>query len=265
MSAFQDLRVGMSLHEDSHEEKTTHFGYRTVATDDKAKLVAEVFHSVAPNYDLMNDLMSFGLHRFWKRFTLAQANLHAGQCVLDVASGTGDLAKSLVEAVGKLGQVIMTDINDAMLAVGRTRMVDAGLVGNLSYVLADAEKLPFQDNYFDCITIAFGLRNVTHKEAALHSMYRILKPGGKLLILEFSHAETKLLQKFYDLYSFHVIPKIGEWVAKDRASYQYLVESIRQHPAQETLKNMLQEAHFEDVDYFNLTGGIVALHKGYKY
>ena len=243
----------------------THFGYRKVDSTQKSSLVAQVFHSVAPNYDLMNDLMSFGMHRLWKRQTLAEAGIKPGQFVLDVASGTGDLAKAFTKLVGARGRVVMSDINEAMLAAGRERMVNAGIVGNIDYVLADAEKLPFPDNHFDCITIAFGLRNVTNKDAALRSMYRILKPGGKLLILEFSHPTSSVLKKFYDFYSFQCIPRMGELVAKDRDSYQYLVESIRMHPDQATLKDMLEQAGFEDSYFTNLTGGIVALHKGYKY
>lgn len=246
-------------------KNTTHFGYRDVPLNEKANLVADVFRSVAPKYDLMNDLMSFGLHRLWKRFTIAQADLRPGNTVLDVASGTGDLAIALAKAVGKQGKVIMTDINEAMLQVGRERVEDAGIVGNIECIQADAEKLPFESNYFDCVTIAFGLRNVTNKANAIRSMYRTLKPGGKLLILEFSHAQTPLISKLYDLYSFNVIPKMGELFANDRESYQYLIESIRMHPDQETLKSMMIEAGFEDVEYFNLNGGIVALHKGYKY
>ncbi len=247
------------------DKKTTHFGYQEVPLEQKASLVENVFSSVAPKYDLMNDLMSFGLHRIWKKFTIHEAALRPGQRVLDVASGTGDLAKIFAKQVGQNGQVIMTDINEAMLAVGRDRLADAGIVGNVEYVQADAENLPFTDNYFDCITIAFGLRNVTDKQQAMRSMYRVLKPGGKLLILEFSHPQVPLLNTLYDLYSFNVIPKLGELVSRDKESYQYLVESIRMHPNQETLKSMLQEAQFEDVTYFNLTGGIVALHKGHKY
>lgn len=247
------------------DKKTTHFGYRQVPEEDKSSLVAEVFRSVAPKYDLMNDLMSFGMHRLWKRFTINEAAVKPGQFILDVASGTGDLAKAFAKQVGPEGKVVMTDINEAMLEVGRDRLVDAGILGNLECVQADAENLPFADNYFDCITIAFGLRNVTNKDNALKSMYRVLKPGGKLLILEFSKAQTPVLDKLYDLYSFHVIPKMGEIVTNDRESYQYLVESIRMHPDQETLKGMLQAAGFEDVSYSNLTGGVVALHKGYKY
>lgn len=246
-------------------EKTTHFGYRTVAAEEKSHLVAGVFHSVAPNYDLMNDVMSFGLHRLWKQFTIREAALRPGQTVLDVASGTGDLARTFAKQVGSTGKVIMTDINDAMLQVGRNRLTDAGILGNIECVQADAECLPFPDNYFDCVTIAFGLRNVTDKPAALRSMYRVLKPGGKLLILEFSHATSPMLGKLYDFYSFNIIPKMGEFVANDRASYQYLVESIRMHPDQETLKTMMLEAGFDEAEYFNLTGGVVALHKGKKF
>jgi demethylmenaquinone methyltransferase/2-methoxy-6-polyprenyl-1,4-benzoquinol methylase len=246
-------------------DETTHFGYREVPTANKAQMVAEVFRSVAPKYDLMNDLMSFGLHRWWKRFTIQQASLRPGQHVLDVASGTGDLAKAYASIVGSTGRVVMTDINEAMLMVGRDRLTDAGIVGNIECVQADAENLPFANNEFDCISIAFGLRNVTNKENALRSMYRVLKPGGKLLVLEFSRAETPLLAKCYDFYSFNVIPKIGALVANDKDSYQYLVESIRMHPDQNTLKSMLEQAGFEDVQYFNLCGGIVALHKGMKY
>lgn len=247
------------------KKKTTHFGYREVPASEKSNLVADVFRSVAPKYDLMNDLMSFGLHRVWKRFAIEQAALRPGDVVLDVASGTGDLAKAFATRVGKQGKVVLSDINEAMLQVGRDRLADAGIVANVECVQADAEDLPFADHYFDCVTIAFGLRNVTNKEAALRSMFRVLKPGGKLLILEFSHPEISIIQKCYDLYSFHLIPKIGELVTKDKESYQYLVESIRMHPNQEALKAMMLESGFEDVDYFNLSGGIVALHKGYKY
>ena len=247
------------------DRKETHFGFSKVDSTEKSSLVAQVFRSVAPNYDLMNDLMSFGLHRLWKRQTLAEANVKSGQFVLDVASGTGDLAKAFAKLVGSRGRVIMSDINDAMLSTGRERMINAGMVGNIDYVLADAEKLPFADNQFDCITIAFGLRNVTDKDAALRSMYRILKPGGKLLVLEFSHPTSSVLKKFYDFYSFQCIPRMGDLIAKDRDSYQYLVESIRMHPDQDTLKGMLNQAGFSDSYFTNLSGGIVALHKGYKY
>lgn len=247
------------------EKITTHFGFRNVDSEEKSSLVAEVFQSVAPKYDLMNDLMSLGMHRLWKRFTIQQAAIKPGQRILDVASGTGDLARAFTKLVGPNGQVIMTDINEAMLNTGRDRLMDEGILDNIKCVQADAECLPFSDNDFDRVTIAFGLRNVTDKAAALKSMYRVLKPGGKLLVLEFSKPQTPLLSKFYDFYSFNVIPKIGGVVANDRASYQYLVESIRMHPDQETLKAMMVEAGFEDVDYFNLSGGIVALHQGMKY
>lgn len=247
------------------KEKSTHFGYRKVNTSDKADLVAEVFRKVAPKYDLMNDLMSMGLHRLWKRFVIEQAALRPGNQVLDVASGTGDLARSFAKIVGHTGKVVMTDINDAMLQVGRERLEDAGVIGNIEYIQADAENLPFTSHHFDCITIAFGLRNVTNKPAALKSMCRVLKPGGKLLILEFSHPQTPLISKLYDLYSFNIIPGMGALVTNDRESYQYLVESIRVHPDQETLKSMMEQAGFEDVGYDNLCDGIVAVHKGYKY
>lgn len=245
--------------------KTTHFGFEQVAEHEKADRVREVFRSVAPKYDLMNDLMSFGLHRLWKRFTIEQAQVRSGQIVLDVASGTGDLAKAFAPLVGPSGKVIMTDINEAMLSVGRDRLIDQGIIGNVEWVQADAENLPFAENYADCITIAFGLRNVTNKDKALRSMYRVLKPGGKLLILEFSKPTSSLIRQFYDAYSFNIIPKVGEWITQDKDSYQYLVESIRMHPDQETLKKMLMDAQFEDVDYFNLSNGIVALHKAWKY
>lgn len=246
-------------------QKTTHFGYSEVPFEEKVNRVAHVFRSVAPQYDLMNDVMSFGLHRLWKQLTIAETGVREGQIVLDVASGTGDLAKALAKKVGKKGKVILTDINEAMLEVGRDRLTDAGIIGNVEYVLANAENLPFDSHHFDCVTIAFGLRNVTNKEAALASMYRVLKPGGKLLILEFSHPTTPILNKLYDFYSFNVIPKMGEIIANDKQSYQYLVESIRMHPNQEALKNLMLNAGFEDVEYINLNGGIVALHKGFKY
>jgi demethylmenaquinone methyltransferase/2-methoxy-6-polyprenyl-1,4-benzoquinol methylase len=249
----------------SDKKSTTHFGFKEVPISEKARRVADVFHSVANKYDLMNDLMSLGMHRLWKRFTLQQAAVRKGQVILDLAGGTGDLAKEFAKSVGESGLVVLSDINDKMLARGRERLTDQGLVGNVVYVQADAEKLPFPDNYFDCITIAFGLRNVTDKSAALRSMYRVLKPGGKCLILEFSKPSMPLLDKIYDKYSFNIIPKLGEWICNDKESYQYLVESIRMHPDQETLKKMMLEANFEEAQYHNLTGGIVALHKGYKY
>jgi len=249
----------------SSPKETTHFGYQEIPLQEKAGRVAQVFHSVANRYDLMNDLMSAGLHRLWKRLTIAQCQARPGQTLLDVASGTGDLAAALAKKIGKTGQVILTDINESMLARGRERMLNQGLVGNISYVLANAEDLPFPSQTFDRVTIAFGLRNVTQQEKALESMHRVLKPGGKLLILEFSHLTLPWLQKWYDLYSFHIIPKLGEWVTQDRESYDYLVESIRMHPKQERLKGMMEAVGLEDVTYHNFTGGVVALHQGYKY
>lgn len=247
-----------------HSE-TTHFGFTEVPVQEKAKRVADVFHSVASKYDLMNDLMSFGLHRIWKRFTLAESGVRTGHHVLDIAGGTGDLAREFAKKVGKEGFVVLADINEKMLQHGRERLMDHGVTGNVGFVQADAECLPFPENYFDCITIAFGLRNVTDKMKALKSMYRVLKPGGKLLVLEFSKPVLPLLSSIYDSYSFKVIPKLGEWICNDAASYQYLVESIRMHPDQQTLKNMMQECEFENVEFHNLTGGVVALHKGFKY
>lgn len=249
----------------SDNKTTTHFGFKQVPVQEKSHYVAEVFHSVATKYDLMNDVMSFGLHRLWKRFTIAESQVRSGQKILDIAGGTGDLTKQFAKKVGKNGLVVLADINDKMLMQGRERLTDQGIVGNIEFVQADAENLPFQDNFFDCITIAFGLRNVTNKEAALRSMYRVVKPGGKLLVLEFSKPSLPFLNKIYDEYSFKIIPTLGEWICNDRESYQYLVESIRMHPDQETLKSMMQDCGFEDVEYFNLTGGVVALHKGFKY
>ncbi len=249
----------------TQDKTTTDFGYREVPRHEKADHVAEVFRSVASKYDLMNDLMSFGLHRLWKRFTLAQSSVRPGQVILDIAGGTGDLAKAFAIKVGKQGRVVLADINESMLQQGRERLLDQGVVSNVTFVQADAEQLPFPDNHFDCITIAFGLRNVTDKMAALRSMYRVLKPGGKLLVLEFSKPALPGLAALYDAYSFNVIPVLGEWICQDRDSYQYLVESIRMHPGQDELKRMMQACEFDDVTYYNLTGGIVALHKGFKY
>ncbi|RUO19046.1 bifunctional demethylmenaquinone methyltransferase/2-methoxy-6-polyprenyl-1,4-benzoquinol methylase UbiE [Aliidiomarina iranensis] len=248
-----------------NQDDNTHFGFKTVAKGEKANMVAGVFHSVAGKYDLMNDVMSFGIHRLWKRYTIDCSGARRGQKVLDLAGGTGDLAAKFSRMVGPEGEVVLADINDSMLRVGRDKLRDMGIVGNVSYVQADAEKLPFEDNTFDLITIAFGLRNVTDKDAALRSMLRVLKPGGRLLVLEFSKPEVEMLSKAYDMYSFHVMPKMGEFIAKDKDSYQYLAESIRMHPDQETLKGMMEEAGFEQVEYHNLTGGIVALHRGYKF
>ncbi|MFM1891091.1 MAG: hypothetical protein RLZ44_168 [Pseudomonadota bacterium] len=248
----------------AEQDKTTHFGYQQVAAEEKAGLVRGVFDSVASRYDLMNDLMSLGVHRLWKRFAVELAGVQRGQRVLDLASGTGDLVDRFAGLVGPEGLVVMTDINAAMLSRGRDRMLDHGHVGNLSYAQVDAEALPFPDNSFDCITIAFGLRNVTHKERALGAMYRALKPGGRALVLEFSKPTSKPLAKLYDLYSFNLLPAMGRLVAGDADSYRYLAESIRMHPDQQTLKQMLETAGFERCDVHNLTGGIVAVHRGFK-
>ena len=243
----------------------THFGYQTVATADKARRVRGVFDSVAGNYDLMNDLMSGGLHRLWKRFTLARTGLRPGQSALDVAGGTGDLSAGMARQVGPSGRVILSDINAAMLAEGRDRLLDKGIAGNLGVVQANAERLPFRDRSFHCVTIGFGLRNVTDKPAAVAEMTRVLKPGGRLLVLEFSQPALEFLRPIYEIYSFQVLPRLGELVAGDRESYQYLAESIRMHPNQYAMLQMLEEAGLEDCRYHNLSGGIVALHKGYRY
>jgi len=248
---------------DGMSRETTHFGYETVPVGDKAQRVKGVFDSVAGSYDLMNDLMSGGLHRLWKRFTIAQAAVRRGQSVLDLAGGTGDLAGKFASQVGSSGHVVLADINASMLRQGRSRLIDAGVAGNLSIAQVNAECLPFAPSSFDCITIAFGLRNVTDKEAALASMLRVLKPGGKLLILEFSKP-AEALKPVYDLYSFRILPLLGKLVADDEASYQYLAESIRMHPGQEELLGMMRDAGFERCRYHNLAGGIVALHVGYK-
>ena len=244
---------------------TTHFGYKTVAAHEKEQMVAGVFHSVAAKYDLMNDLMSFGIHRLWKRFAIDCAGLRPAQKVLDLAGGTGDLTARFSRIVGERGEVVLADINDSMLKVGRDKLRNLGLVDNIRYVQANAEALPFPDNHFDLITIGFGLRNVTDKEKALASMFRVLKPGGRLLVLEFSKPTSELMAKLYDLYSFHILPKMGKLVARASDSYQYLAESIRMHPDQDTLKGMMETVGFESVDYFNLTQGVVALHRGYKF
>ena len=240
---------------------STHFGYKTVAEDDKVHEVAKVFHSVASKYDVMNDLMSGGLHRLWKTFTIANAAVRPGFKVLDIAGGTGDLALAFAKKVGASGQVVHTDINEAMLSTGRDRLLNTGLV--TPTLLCDAEKLPFPDNYFDRVSVAFGLRNMTHKDQALAEMRRVLKPGGKLLVLEFSKVAAPL-QKPYDVYSFSVLPWLGQKIAGDAESYRYLAESIRMHPDQETLKTMMQDAGLERVEYFNLTAGVAALHTGIK-
>ena len=242
-------------------EQNTHFGFKTVAETEKAKKVAEVFHSVANKYDLMNDVMSAGLHRGWKRFAVSVSGVNPGDKVLDIAGGSGDLSKLFAKKVGATGQVILTDINASMLGVGRDRMLDAGL--NVPAMQCDAEKLPFPDQYFDCVIVAFGLRNMTHKDKALAEMQRVLKVGGRLLVLEFSKV-WQPLSKAYDVYSFKLLPIMGKILAKDADSYQYLAESIRMHPDQETLKQMMVDAGLSKVDYYNLAAGVVALHKGYK-
>ena len=246
------------------EKGTTHFGYEEVAVEEKAGRVRQVFDSVATKYDLMNDLMSFGIHRLWKRFAVELAAIRPGQRVLDLASGTGDLAARFAELVEADGVVVMTDINAAMLDQGRSQMVDRGLLGNILYTQVNAEHIPFPDSWFNCATIGFGLRNVTDKQQALSEMFRVLKPGGRALILEFSKPRGELLQSAYDLYSFKVLPMLGELVTNDASSYQYLAESIRMHPDQETLKGMMEGAGFERCDFHNLTGGVVAVHRGFK-
>jgi demethylmenaquinone methyltransferase/2-methoxy-6-polyprenyl-1,4-benzoquinol methylase len=244
--------------------ETTHFGFKTVPTGEKQAKVAEVFHSVAAKYDLMNDLMSMGIHRLWKRFAITLSGVRRGQHVLDIAGGTGDLAKVFSREVGATGRVVLSDINESVLNVGRDRLLDAGC-SNVDFVLANAETLaPFADESFDLLTISFGLRNVTDKDAALRSMYRVLKPGGRLLVLEFSKPVFEPLSKIYDLYSFSALPFLGKLITNDAESYRYLAESIRMHPDQRTLKQMMETAGFQSCDYHNLTGGIVALHRGFK-
>ncbi|WP_432722322.1 bifunctional demethylmenaquinone methyltransferase/2-methoxy-6-polyprenyl-1,4-benzoquinol methylase UbiE [Jeongeupia wiesaeckerbachi] len=243
-------------------EQQTHFGYKTVNESDKAQKVAEVFHSVAQKYDVMNDLMSAGLHRAWKFFTIETSGARRGNKVLDIAGGTGDLSKAFAKKVGKEGQVWLTDINSSMLGVGRDRLLDAGFA--VPTAQCDAEKLPFPDNYFDIVSVAFGLRNMTHKDKALAEMHRVLKPGGRLLVLEFSKVWAPV-KPVYDLYSFKLLPLMGKLITNDAESYQYLAESIRMHPDQETLKTLMQDVGFGRVEYHNMSAGIVALHKGYKF
>jgi demethylmenaquinone methyltransferase / 2-methoxy-6-polyprenyl-1,4-benzoquinol methylase len=243
------------------DNNTTHFGFKTVAENEKQQKVGEVFHSVAQKYDIMNDVMSAGMHRLWKKFTVETSGVKAGDHVLDIAGGSGDLSKLFAKKVGPTGGVILTDINASMLGVGRDRMLDAGLT--VPAAQCNAEKLPFPDNSFDCVIVAFGLRNMTHKDVALKEMQRVLKVGGRLLVLEFSKV-WQPLEKIYDAYSFKLLPFMGKLIAKDAESYQYLAESIRMHPDQETLKQMMQTAGLSKVDYYNLSAGVVALHKGYK-
>ena len=246
------------------EKKTTHFGYQTVDAEAKQGKVAEVFHSVAAKYDVMNDLMSFGIHRLWKRFTMEFTGVRKGDSVLDIAGGTGDLTMKFSDLVGPEGKVVLADINDSMLKVGRDRLLDKGYSGNIECVQANAESLPFEDNSFDVVTMAFGLRNVTDKDQALREFNRVLKPGGRLLVLEFSKTNNPLLKKAYDLYSFTALPFMGKLITNDSESYRYLAESIRMHLGQDELKAMFEDADFANCEYHNLTGGIVALHKGIK-
>ncbi len=247
-----------------NDQDSTHFGYQTVPKSEKAKKVADVFHSVASSYDLMNDLMSLGIHRLWKKYTVEMAGVRSGQSILDIAGGTGDLALAFSRKVGPEGKVVLADINASMLAMGRNKLLDRGACRNIEFVQANAECLPFASNTFDLVTIAFGLRNVTDKDAALRSMYDVLKPGGRLLVLEFSKPVSAPLARIYDAYSFSVLPALGELIAHDAGSYRYLAESIRMHPDQDTLRGMMQQAGFENTDFHNLTGGIVALHRGFK-
>jgi len=246
------------------KEQTTHFGYKEVPVEEKANKVADVFHSVADKYDIMNDLMSAGIHRLWKRYTIETSGAKKGDVILDLAGGTGDLAIKFSRIIGTEGLVTLSDINGSMLENGRERLVNMGIAGNVEYVQANAECLPFEDNTYNIITIAFGLRNVTDKDKALRSMYRVLKPGGKLMVLEFSKPVVPGLKPIYDQYSFKLLPLIGKLVANDEDSYRYLAESIRMHPDQETLKGMMEDAGFEKCAYHNMTGGVVALHTGYK-
>ncbi|RUO63594.1 bifunctional demethylmenaquinone methyltransferase/2-methoxy-6-polyprenyl-1,4-benzoquinol methylase UbiE [Pseudidiomarina insulisalsae] len=247
------------------KSETIDFGYKQVAKNDKQGLVANVFNSVAKKYDIMNDVMSLGIHRLWKRYTIDCSGVRKGMKVLDIAGGTGDLTAQFSRRVGPTGEVVLADINQAMLDVGRDKLRNMGLVDNIDYVQANAEELPFADDSFDIITIAFGLRNVTDKQKALESMFRVLKPGGRLLVLEFSKPVPPMLSQMYDFYSFNVLPKMGQVIAGDAESYQYLAESIRMHPDQDTLKDMMEQAGYEQVTYTNLTGGIVALHRGFKF
>ena len=264
MSTTKQADINVDNNEASEASQKTHFGFEEVRTEDKAERVAGVFHSVASKYDLMNDLMSGGVHRLWKRFTIEVSGVRPGHKVLDIAGGTGDLAYKFSKLVGDTGQVVLSDINSSMLNVGRDRLIDRGANSNVQYAQLDAQFLPFADDTFDCITIAFGLRNVTDKDLALRSILRVLKAGGRLLVLEFSKPQNSLLEKVYDQYSFRLLPLMGKLITNDADSYRYLAESIRMHPDQETLKSMMSEAGFTSTEFYNMTGGVVALHKGTK-
>lgn len=255
----------MSHHQKSKSDNTIDFGYTQVPLEEKVNKVKGVFDSVAKNYDLMNDVMSLGVHRLWKRHTIELSGIRPGKSVLDLAGGTGDLTKAFAKRVGKTGKVVLADINENMVRVGRDRLTNEGIIGNVEYAITNAEALTFPDNTFDLVTIAFGLRNVTNKDKALAEIYRVLKPGGQLMVLEFSKVTQPLMAKAYDFYSFNLLPKMGKWIADDEASYQYLAESIRMHPDQETLKQMMLDAGFDKADYLNMSEGIVALHRGWKY
>jgi demethylmenaquinone methyltransferase/2-methoxy-6-polyprenyl-1,4-benzoquinol methylase len=246
-------------------DNTTHFGFTQVNEKEKVNLVRGVFDSVASQYDIMNDFMSLGIHRIWKRVAVQLSNVREGDHVLDLAGGTGDLTTLFSKRVGKSGKIVLADINSEMLRTGRDRLIDRGITKNISFAQVNAECLPFEDNTFDCVCIAFGLRNVTDKDAALRSMMRVLKPGGRVIVLEFSHPTNKITEKVYDFYSFKLLPKIGKFVAKDEESYRYLAESIRMHPVQDKLKEMMEEAGLERCEYFNMSQGIVAVHRGYKF
>lgn len=251
--------------EHSHSKKTIDFGFSEVPLEEKVKKVKGVFDSVAGNYDIMNDVMSFGIHRLWKRHAIELSGIRPGNVVLDLAGGTGDLTKAFAKRVGKTGRVVLADINESMVRVGRDRLTNEGVIGNVDYTITNAEALTYPDNTFDLVTISFGLRNVTNKDKALEEIYRVLKPGGQLMVLEFSKVTQPLLAKAYDFYSFNILPKMGKLIADDEASYQYLAESIRMHPDQETLKQMMLEAGFDKAEYLNMSEGIVALHRGWKY